>query len=250
LRPRPQVLNDFEGALFKRALRIRRRQVLAAQVPETEVQQRRRLLEQEELVQPHNDVVDVAALFDVARTPFDQRRVFERARRLYDEGLHLLPLEPRSKEPATRWSEWQGRQMPISLLRRHLEELGEDAGLAIICGAGSGVIVADLDDATAVAWARVNLPETPWRTGTARGEHWFYRYPTEPLPSKAPPWTGQLQSDGRYVVAPGSLHPAGHRYACIGDWSQPLSALPIFRSKWLVDVDAQRAARQNILKRS
>ena len=140
--------------------------------------------------------------------------------------------------------------MPLSLLRRHLEELGDDAGLAVICGQGSGVIVADLDDAAAVAWAQTNLPETPWRTATARGEHWFYRYPTEPLPKASPPWNGQLQSDGRYVVAPGSLHPDGHRYSCLGDWSQPKQALPIFKTQWLVDVDAQRAARLAILKGS
>ncbi|MFE0574191.1 bifunctional DNA primase/polymerase [Streptomyces albogriseolus] len=39
---------------------------------------------------------------------------------------------------------------------------------------GAGLTVVDLDDATAVAWARATLPAT--RTvATTRGEHWIYR---------------------------------------------------------------------------
>ncbi|MFJ3758912.1 DNA primase [Streptomyces sp. NPDC090080] len=41
---------------------------------------------------------------------------------------------------------------------------------------GAGLTVVDLDDATAIAWARATLPVT--RTvATTRGEHWIYRGP-------------------------------------------------------------------------
>jgi hypothetical protein len=204
--------------------------------------------EQRSAVPEADPGLDIAALFAAARLPFDQRSVFDRAQRLHADGLHLVPLTPGSKEPATTWTEWQKRQMSLTLLRRHLEALGPDAGLAIICGEASGVVVADLDDEGAVAWARENLPPTPWVTRTSRGEHWFYRYPSTPLPATAPPWTGQLQADGRYVVAPGSLHPNGGRYEGAGDWTQPKDALPVFDPCWLVDVAALRAARAKILK--
>ena len=253
LRPREKVLADFAAALRRRALRIHRKRVHAAQAPSSvheEAEFHRRA--EEELSTQHpplEEGFDIKAMFAAAQLPFDERRVVDRAQRLHAEGLHLVPLEPRSKEPATRWSEWQQRQMPMSLLRRQLAELGEEAGLAIICGSGSGVVVADLDDEGAVAWAEANLPPTPWRTKTSRGEHWFYRCPKEPLPSTPPPWTGQLQGDGRYVVAPGSLHPDGHRYRGVGDWTQSKEALPIFDARWLVDVAALRAARLAVLKR-
>lgn len=39
--------------------------------------------------------------------------------------------------------------------------------------AGAGLTVVDLDDAAAIAWARLNLPATRTVT-TTRGEHWLY----------------------------------------------------------------------------
>lgn len=252
LRPRPKVLADFAGALRRRASRLHHRNVLAAMEPmsaaEEAALQRRDEQQQRSTVPEAEPGLDIAALFAAARLPFDQRSVFDRAQRLHADGLHLVPLTPGSKEPATTWTEWQKRQMPLTLLRRHLEALGPDAGLAIICGEASGVVVADLDDEGAVAWARENLPPTPWVTRTSRGEHWFYRYPSTPLPSTAPPWTGQLQADGRYVVAAGSLHPDGGRYEGAGDWTQTKDALPVFDPRWLVDTAALRAARARILK--
>lgn len=252
LRPRPKVLADFASALRRRASRLHHRNVLAAMEPmsatEEAALQRRDEQQQRSTVPEAEPGLDIAALFAAARLPFDQRSVFDRAQRLHADGLHLVPLTPGSKEPATTWTEWQKRQMPLTLLRRHLEALGPDAGLAIICGEASGVVVADLDDEGAVAWARENLPPTPWVTRTSRGEHWFYRYPSTPLPAMAPPWTGQLQADGRYVVAPGSLHPDGGRYEGAGDWTQTKEALPVFDPRWLVDTAALRAARAKILK--
>jgi hypothetical protein len=127
-------------------------------------------------------------------------------------------------------------------------ELGPDAGLAIICGSVSRVVIADFDDASAVAWAREHLPPTPWVTRTSRGEHWYYQAPVEPLPTTKPPWVGQLQADGKYVVAPGSRHPGGSVYTSAGDWSQPRSSLPVFDARWLVDNDSLRRARLKVLK--
>ncbi|MEU1197422.1 bifunctional DNA primase/polymerase [Streptomyces sp. NPDC005813] len=49
----------------------------------------------------------------------------------------------------------------------------EAAGVAYHPG-GAGLIVVDLDDAEAIAWARANLPATR-AVSTARGEHWLYR---------------------------------------------------------------------------
>lgn len=197
--------------------------------------------EQRSAVPEADPGVDIAALF-AARLPY-QRSVFDRAQRLHADGLHLVPLTPARRSRHGR----NGRNG--RLLRRHLEALGPDTGLAIICGEASGVVVADLDDEGAVAWARENLPPTPWVTRTSRGEHWFYRYPSTPLPATAPPSTGQLQADGRDVVAPGSLHPdGGYRYECAGDWTQTKAELPVFDPRWLVDIAALRAARAKILK--
>ena len=288
LRPRPKVLENFEEALRKRAMRIHRKNVharlLAAENPphgtphdEDGPSQSRPLAprlslasdssrrasasivsassapprpdERHEQPFPEGSPVNLAALMAAVAKPLHDKSVLLRARLLHEQGLHLLPLMPGTKEPSIRWAQWQKEQMPLSLLRGHLESYGADAGLAIICGEGSELVVADLDDETAVAWAKDNLPPTPWMTKTARGQHWFYRYPPAPLPAQAPPWKGELQADGRYVVAPGSLHPGGARYQALGDWTVPKSRIPVFEARWLVDLEAMRQARLRILRR-
>jgi hypothetical protein len=95
-----------------------------------------------------------------------------------------------------------------------------------------------------------HLPETPWRTKTGRGEHWFYRLPDGWAPPTGPlPYKGQLQAAGRYVVAPGSIHPdTGRAYEAHGDWTRAKVELPTFRNDWLLDRAAQRKARLTILK--
>ncbi|MDP2341509.1 MAG: bifunctional DNA primase/polymerase [Deltaproteobacteria bacterium] len=254
LRPRKSVLANFAAALRKRALRLRRREVAASKQPEPVHEERRRVAQElaAEAQRPPIDsrtVADFRQLLSLAGTPLHDRSMADIARRLHDEGLSLLPLKPETKEPAaTKWRERQREPMPLSSLRRQLAELGNNAGLAIICGPVSGLLVADLDDDSAVLWAERYLPPTPWRTKTSRGQHWFYRHPTGDIDTKNPPWKGQLQGEGRYVVAPGSLHPDGGRYEALGDWGQPKEALPIFEARWLVDVEALRAARQKILK--
>jgi hypothetical protein len=117
----------------------------------------------------------------------------------------------------------------------------------------TGVVAVDLDDETAVQWAKANLPETPWRTRTGRlagGEHWFYAVPDGwTAPAGPLPYKGQLQSTGKYVVAPGSIHPdTDARYAALGDWLAPKSSLPVFNNTWLLGKDAVRQARLRIVK--
>lgn len=186
-----------------------------------------------------------------ARRPLHLLHPVERVRRLVEQGLSVIPLPPRSKEPAAN-SSWtdaqlQARRLPVII--KELEPLGQDAGLAIICGVVSGVVVADLDDASAVAWATENLPATPWRTKTRRGEHWFYRLPETWTQPSSLPYQGQLQSTGRYVVAPGSIHPdSGETYEALGDWTAPRSSLPVFDHAWLLGRGALRRARLRIVK--
>ena len=253
LRVRPRVLKDFVGALRRRARRILRlRELAAASAEHALARQRAR---QRAAAMPPPDVETGADAWDVYRkllfaavVPLHERAPSRRAQALVEHGLSLVPLKPRSKEPSIRqWSERQQKPATLRRLWAELEEAGDEAGLAIVCGRVSGVVACDFDDEAAVAWARANLPETPWRTKTTRGEHWFYRQPENFAAPTSLPWKGELRADGQYVVAPGSLHPGGERYLALGDWTAPKSALPTFDVRWLVDNAALRAARAKIL---
>ncbi len=193
-----------------------------------------------------------AALYAAQQRPLHELHPIERARRLVAHELSLVVLAPRSKEPPARssWTSAQVTRPRLPVLQAQLEAQGDEAGLAIVCGPVSGIVAVDLDDASAVAWAQKHLPGTPWRTKTGRGEHWFYRLPEGWTPPAGPlPYKGQLQAAGRYVVAPGSIHPdTGGRYEALGDWTKTKSELPNFRNEWLLDPEARRRQRLVIIK--
>jgi hypothetical protein len=193
-----------------------------------------------------------AAIRAALQRPLHELHPIERARRLVAHELSLVVLAPRSKEPPARssWTSAQVTRTRLPALQSQLEAQGDEAGLAIVCGPVSGIVAVDLDDASAVAWAHKHLPKTPWRTKTGRGEHWFYRLPDGwTPPAGALPYRGQLQAAGRYVVAPGSIHPdTGGRYEALGDWTRSKAELPTFQNGWLLDKDALRALRLRVLK--
>ena len=276
MRPRARLKVNFVLALKRAAQRILRWRAFTQESKnrverEKAYAQRRREVEAKAALSPASEPskagnrgqgsaspvpVDPPAGFGamVARRPLHVLHPVERARRLVDHGLSIISLPPRSKEPAAKstWTDAQVQARRITVLLRELEPLGDDAGLAIICGIASGVVAVDLDDESAVQWAKENLPETPWRTKTRRGEHWLYRLPEAwAAPALPLPYKGQLQSTGRYVVAPGSIHPdSGEKYEALGDWTAPKSTLPIFDNAWLLGRDAARRARLRIVKAS
>lgn len=263
---RPRVLDDFADALRRRANRILRLREFAAasaeHVAARKKAEARRVVEAAEPLMIDERPPEVALdafrqLLAAQVKPLHERTVIERARRLYADGLSLIPLEPSSKEPALpSWKAQQSERLSLGRLEKELNRLGPDAGLAVICGDVSEVVVADFDDLQGVAWAREHLPDTPWKTRTSRGEHWYFRLyretwtaPTTPLP-----WKGELRARGHYVVAPGSLHPDGHRYQAIGTWSASLQQLPVWNHRWLEATRGEdelrrlRVARARILK--
>jgi hypothetical protein len=249
LRPRPSVLANFQQHLRKRALKLRRRELMAALDAASTPRSPAAPLAPTSTT-PAPEVSEFRRLLSLVVTPLHLRPVHERARRLHEEGLSLVPLLPKSKRPAVdEWGDSQHRPMSITLLRRHLERIGDGAGLAIVCGRVSDVVVADLDDADAVVWAHKHLPATPWRTKTRRGEHWYFRVSSTWTTPESVPWTGSVQGEGRYVVAPGSIHPdTGEVYEALGDWSKSRLTLPVLEPRHLVDVDALRAERARILR--
>ncbi len=272
---RPRVLADFVGALRRRALRLLRlREIAEASAAHLQARQRAEaraaaaalpaLLADPVVDDRDVDVVlaDFRRMLAAQVKPLHERTALERARRLHEDGLSLLPLPARSKKPASSWKQQQHERMTLRRLEHDLADLGPDAGLAVVCGEVSGVVVADFDDEAAVAWARQHLPDTPWKTRTARGEHWYYRLPFDPTgapfaPPSSLPWKGELRAAGHYVVAPGSWHPDGARYVALGDWSVSRDALPTWSSAFvsssasssaLGEVERLRAARERILK--
>lgn len=110
-------------------------------------------------------------------------------------------------------------------------------------GAPLQVIVVDLDSQHALEWAAKHLPETPMRTRTSHGEHWFYRCPPHDtkIPNKCRFTTQSgekleidIRGDGGNVVVAPSVHPTGHVYSEIEPWSAlRAEQIPYYEPQWL-----------------
>ena len=119
-------------------------------------------------------------------------------------GLSCIPLPAGSKVAARRWGRWQRQRPTPALLRRWWRE-EPGAGVAVVCGQVSGVVVLDLDGAAGLASVagRPNLRETACAQ-TPRGWHFYFRLPPGvTLPRKIGLLPGvDLLGEGGYAVAP------------------------------------------------
>ena len=100
-----------------------------------------------------------------------------------------------------------------------------------------GVAVVDGDGPEALAWMRANLPPTPVRDTTRRGEHWYYRargpVRNRNLRHCTPRLELEVLGNGRQVVVPPSVHASGHAYAEVERWTPELLAtMPDYDPAW------------------
>lgn len=92
-----------------------------------------------------------------------------------------------------------------------------DANIGILTGAGSGLVVVDIDAGGAgfESWRELQreheeAPETPAATTGSGGAHLYYRHPGRPVRNKVALAPGiDIRADGGFVVAPPSRNAAG-----------------------------------------
>ena len=139
-------------------------------------------------------------------------------------GWSIIRLGFRSKVPI------KGESPLYHSIEKHdLKTVLDHYGnLGIMGGEISGIVIVDLDSYRSVKWAQNNLPETPLRQCTHKGEHWIYRLPPEikigPKVGKEIPGEEGLKIDLRgetsYAVGPYGLHPDGGLYEPMTDWTK------------------------------
>jgi len=164
-------------------------------------------------------------------TERDGVTVPEAALRYWRMGLSIIPVWT-DKRPLVRWREFKTRRATQAEVTAWYRQWPE-AGVAIVCGLLSGVIVLDSDPRNGDGFVRLR-PRLPQRTPTSEsgggGEHRFFAVPpwTQPkMPGLLPGL--DLQGEASCVVAPPSVHPSGRRYRwqpglAIGE--VPLAPLP------------------------
>jgi P4 family phage/plasmid primase-like protien len=170
------------------------------------------------------------------------------ARGLVARGFSVFPLDHPDdtwvknpadvgKTPAVKWGPYQ-KVRPTDAELVSWFGNGRRRNVAGATGVVSHVVVVDGDSAEGLAWMRRNLPPTPMRTQTAKGEHWFYGHPGVRVPNKGRIKTGDpavkidIRGDGGYVVMVGSLHRTRVAYEPLGTWP-PVAELPTFDPAWI-----------------
>jgi hypothetical protein len=112
-----------------------------------------------------------------------------------------------------------------------------DANIGIATGQVSGIVVLDVDDLEALKDLEAlhgPLPETASAT-TGRGQHYYFRCPSNALRSRSVLPGVELRADGAYVVAPPSQHWSGRQYAWdVAPNEAELADLPV----WLFESPA------------
>jgi hypothetical protein len=85
-----------------------------------------------------------------------------------------------TKRPVVKWREFQSRVPTLEEIDgwQRSGRVSMNAA-AMVTGRISMVWVLDGDCPEALEWMRANVPETPVRSKTMKGEHWYYRCPEE-----------------------------------------------------------------------
>ena len=138
------------------------------------------------------------------------------ALKLASAGLAVFPCRVRDKRPATENGLKDATHDPEQI--RAWWDLDPNFNVAIATGAISKIFVVDVDGPDAEReLQRLELPTTV-ETTTARGKHYYFKYPGTPVRNTA----GKIapgvdtRGDGGYVLAPPSIHPSGALYRWAG----------------------------------
>lgn len=183
-----------------------------------------------------------------------------------DLGWSIVPQLPGAKKPRVLWKEYQDR-IPTQKLIKTWFTRWPTAGLAVVLGPVSNLLVVDVDgpEAHAVLVARLGTePLAPKVLSGSRAPcryHLFFQCPDLHTRAKQTPWHENLEfrGQGGIVIIPPSFHKSGRRYAwakgqSVDDLSPPVvpdeiqeALKPVRRTPrqpaTLVEVDFENASR-------
>jgi len=164
-------------------------------------------------------------------------------------GFPVIPVEVTSdnKVPHVSWKKFQN-QLPEGETIRDWWEKWPDAGVGIVTGKFSGLLVLDVD--TDEGWKyvketkRIGSEPTPI-VKTGNGYHVYYRYPNQGIKNQVRIGKEKqgldIRAEGGYVVAPPSLHYNEERYRWMHDFSNcELQEVP----DWLLQKISQTEPRE------
>ena len=152
-------------------------------------------------------------------SPQTNARPREAALDYLKRGWSVVPIIHQTKRAAVPWLAYQ-------VAMADADQIGDwyrrfpDAGVAIVTGAVSGLVVVDIDSAHGGEQSLYDLqrthgplPPTLEAVSGGGGRHLYFAHPGGELRNRTGLAPGiDLRGDGGYIVAPPSLHISGQRY--------------------------------------
>ncbi len=166
------------------------------------------------------------------------------ALRYAERGWSIIPVDGTSKQPLVPWRYFIERRPSIEEIQSWSNRF-RGAGIAVITGPVSGIIVLDADGAEGVAEAeRLGVPKTPTVRTPRGGAHYYFKLPADlPVMKNAVKLGESKKLDVRghagYVVAPYTRRADGKRYEWAIGPDTDLADPPEWFLKMLYD-NAQR----------
>lgn len=168
----------------------------------------------------------------------DRTKITEYAKKYYDLGLSIIPVST-EKTPLIEWKKYQKERPRLSEIATWFNSsFFTGAGIAIVTGEVSGVVVVDFDGEEGLAMMKkLEIGETPIAK-TGKGYHVYYKHPGFTCRNFARKRPGMdFRGDGGCAVAPPSLHPSGKYYEWIkAPWEVDFAPCP----DWLIEMLNER----------
>jgi hypothetical protein len=157
---------------------------------------------------------------------------------LIQHRLAVFPCRPRTKWPATPHGCKDATLDPDVV--RNWWTANPNANIAVATGEISNVFVLDADglgqqELDKLEAKNGKLPRT-LLVSTARGMHWYFRWPGKPVRNSTSTVAPKIdiRGTGGYCLVPPSLHPSGRRYAWSADSGNAIAEAPA----WLIGLVA------------
>lgn len=142
------------------------------------------------------------------------------------DGLSIIPLRPRGKEPLISWTEFQSRFASESEVRGWLARW-PTLNIGCVTGSVSGICVIDLDGPEGLQSASTLKLTSPIVSISGKGKHLWFKHPNVNVQNAVREFPGtDIRGDGGYVVVGPSVHENGQRYRWVTKFNR--SILPEF----------------------
>lgn len=138
----------------------------------------------------------------------------EQAIKLYDYlKFSYIPVPYQDKKTNIKWSEYQERR-PTTREKTRWFKNNKDTNIAIVCGRISdNLLVVDVDEAWIYSEVLADMYPDTLTCETGKGYHLYFKTPmcftNDTFKNNL---HVEFRGDGRYIVAPPSLHTTGSKY--------------------------------------